>query len=278
MDRIQLAQFLRSRRVRLRPTDVGLPTRPRRRTPGLRREEVAQLAGISVDYYTRLEQSRGPRPSQQVLAALARAMRLADDERRHLFHLVGESAGPPPGPSRDIPRAIRQLLDQLTDVPAFVIDVKYDVLAWNSMAVALLGDFSQFPPAERNLVWQLFCGPGRPDFYPEDDVQEFVEQCVADLRAATARYPADPGVRDLLARLHARSPEFVRQWNQHRVCVRRSTTKRLRHPAVGELVLDCEILEVPDRGQRLVIHTAPPGSPSLDGLRLLGMVHAAPVA
>lgn len=167
MDRADLADFLRSRRARVRPTDVGLPPGTRRRTPGLRREEVARLAGISVDYYTRLEQARGPRPSRQVLAALARALRLADDERSHLFHLVDEVPGPPAGPSPEVPDAILHLLDQLDHVPAFVIDVKYDVLAWNAMAAALLGDFARFPRAERNLVWQLFCGndTGGPGIY-----------------------------------------------------------------------------------------------------------------
>lgn len=272
MDRAQLADFLRGRRARIRPADVGLAAGIRRRTPGLRREEVARLAGISVDYYTRLEQSRGPRPSRQVLTALARALRLAADERDHLFHLAGEVPGPPAGPSPDVPVGILHLLDQLDDSPAFVIDVKYDVLAWNPLAVALLGDFSQFPPGDRNLVWQLFCGAGGPGLYPQADVEEFAGQCVADLRAAAARYPADPGIRALLARLREHSPEFVRRWREHRVCVRRSSTKQLRHPVVGELELEYQILDIPDCGQRLIIYTAAPGSRSVEALRLLAVV------
>ena len=271
VDRVELAEFLRTRRARVRPSEVGLPAGIRRRTPGLRREEVAQLAGISVDYYARLEQGRSPRPSRQVLAALARALRLADDERRHLFHLAGEVPGPP-GPSPDVSAGTLHLLDRLQDVPAFVIDVKYDLLAWNPMAAALLGDLSRLPKSERNLVWQLFCGVGYPELYSPEDVAEFADQCVADLRAAAARYPTDPGVRNLVARLRANSPEFVRRWEQHRVGVRRGSTKRIRHPVVGELELQYEILEIADRGQRLIIYTAPPGSPSLEALRLLQVV------
>jgi transcriptional regulator with XRE-family HTH domain len=272
MDRKQLAEFLRDRRARVRPADVGLAAGTRRRTPGLRREEVAQLAGISVDYYTRLEQSRGPRPSRQVLTALGRALRLADDERHHLFHLAGEVPGPPAGPSPDVPVGILHLLDRLDDAAAFVIDAKYDVLAWNPLSLALLGDFSRFPPAERNLVWQLFCGEGPARLYTEMEVDGFADQCVADLRAAAARYPADPGIQDLIARLRTHSPDFVRRWDKHRVCVRRSGTKQLRHPVVGELELEYEILEIPDRGQRLIIYTAAPGSRSVEGLQLLSVV------
>jgi transcriptional regulator with XRE-family HTH domain len=272
VDRDQLAEFLRSRRIRVGPEQVGLPAGTRRRTPGLRREEVAGLAGISVDYYTRLEQARGPRPSRQVLTALARALRLADDERNHLFHLAGEVPGPPAGPSPDVPIGILHLLDRLDDAPAFVLDAKYDVLAWNPLAVALLGDFSRFPPARRNLVWQLFCGEGPACLYPAAEVDEFADQCVADLRAASARYPADPGIRQLIARLRASSDEFERRWKQHRVCVRRSATKRMYHPAIGELELEYEILEIPERGQRLVIYTAAPGSRSVEALRLLSVV------
>jgi len=271
VDRAQLAEFLRSRRARVRPSEVGLPAGSRRRAPGLRREEVAQLAGISVDYYSRLEQARSPRPSRQVLAALARALRLSDDERRHLFHLAGEVPDPP-GPSPNVSAGIMHLLDRLHDVPAFVIDVKYDLLAWNPMAAALLGDLSRLPPSERNLVWQLFCGVGYPELYAPEDAAAFADQCVADLRAAAARYPTDPGIRALIARLLANSPEFVRRWEQHQVSVRRGATKRLRHPVVGELELAYEILEIPDRGQRLVIYTALPGSPSLEALRLLEVV------
>ena len=272
VDRTQLAEFLRGRRSRVQPGDVGLTAGIRRRTPGLRREEVARLAGISVDYYTRLEQARGPHPSRQVLAALARALRLAEDERQHLYHLAGEVPGPLGGPSRDVPIGILHLLDRLDDAPAFVLDAKYDVLAWNRMAVALLGDFAAIPEPDRNLVWQVFCGPRRVDLYPGPEADEFAEECVANLRAAAARYPDDPGIRQLLDRLRANSPEFVRRWERHWVCVRRGTIKRLHHPVVGELELECELLDIADRSQRLVIYTAAPGSRSAEALRLLDVV------
>src|SRR5690348_7523742 len=160
MDRPQLAEFLRSRRERLRPEDVGLPAGLRRRTPGLRREEVASLATMSTDYYTRLEQGRGPRPSRPVLTGLARALRLSDDERDHLFRLAGEQPGPPPGPPADVRSGVLRMLARL-DVPGLVLDAKYDVLAWNPLAAALIADFSALPPRERNLLRLRFLTDGQ---------------------------------------------------------------------------------------------------------------------
>ena len=145
MNRGELATFLRTRRHRLRPADVGLPGGGRRRTPGLRRQEVAQLAGISVDYYIRLEQARGPHPSRQVLTALGRALMLTADEREYLFRLAGESPPPTAGPSREISPGIRNLLDSMPETPAYVVDAKYDVLAWNSLATHFIGDLSLVP-------------------------------------------------------------------------------------------------------------------------------------
>ncbi|WP_238014743.1 helix-turn-helix transcriptional regulator [Dactylosporangium sp. AC04546] len=267
MDRDQLAEFLKGRRARVRPADAGLPDGGRRRTPGLRREEVARLAGISVDYYARLEQGRGPRPSRHVLAALARALRLFDDERDYLFQVAGEQPGPPAGPSAVVSPGIRHLLDRLDDTPAFVIDAKYELLAWNRMAVRLMGD----PDAHgRNLIWNAFCGPWPLDADSPPEAQAFADECVADLRAASVRYPGDPGIRSLIARLRAASPEFVRRWDEHRVCVRRTTLKTVRHPVFGELVLECQVLHADEQGQRVVFYTAAPGSPTasvLCGLR-----------
>jgi len=273
MDRRQLAAFLRSRRARLRPADVGLPAGPRRRTPGLRREEVAALAGISVDYYTRLEQARGPRPSRQVLSALARALRLYEAERAYLYHLVGEEPAPPGGPSPDVPAGVLHLLDRLDDTPAYVIDARYDLLAWNPLAAALLGDPAAWPPDRRNVIWNLFAGPHAEQVVADPDTSAFADECVAELRAAAGRYPRDPGIARLVSRLSATSGEFVRRWEQLRVCVPPgSTTRRLRHPLVGELVLHREVLDLAGHGQRLVIYTAAPGSPSAEALRLLGVL------
>ncbi|MGC9665238.1 helix-turn-helix transcriptional regulator [Planosporangium sp. 12N6] len=273
MDRSQLAQFLRSRRARVHPGDVGLAAGTRRRTPGLRREEVARLAGISVDYYARLEQARGPRPSRQVLSALARALRLHDAERAHLYHLVGEVPTPPASPSPDVPAGVLHLLDRLDDTPAYVIDAKYEILAWNQLAAALLGDPSRWPPGRRNMIWNLFAGECSATALADPQGSAFADECVADLRAAAARYPEDPGIHHLIARLRATSREFVRRWEQLRVCVRRgSTTTHFRHPVVGELTLECEVLDVAGHGQRLVIYSAAPGSPAAEALKLLGVV------
>jgi transcriptional regulator with XRE-family HTH domain len=266
MNRVQLAEFLKDRRARVSPADAGLPAGARRRTPGLRREEVARLAGISVDYYARLEQGRGPHPSRQVLAALGRALRLFEDERAYLFRLAGEQPGPPAGPSQVVSAGIRHLLERLDDTPAFVIDAKYDLLAWNRMAVRLMGA----PPPERNMIWNAFCGPWpiTPDSPAE--VLAFADESVADLRAASVRYPDDEGIRSLLARLHAASPEFTRRWNEHQVCVRRTTVKTVTHPEYGELTLECQLLHADEQGQRVVFYTAAPGSHTADilcGLR-----------
>lgn len=161
MDRRELADFLRSRRERITPADVGLPAGPRRRTPGLRREEVAQLAYISTEYYTRLEQARGPHPSREVLAQLVRALRLSDAERDHLHHLAGVPPGPAPGPSREVRQSVVDLLHRLPDAAAIVISATYEVIAWNHLATALMEDFSALDRRDRNLVRRAFLGPTR---------------------------------------------------------------------------------------------------------------------
>ncbi|MFF4624283.1 helix-turn-helix transcriptional regulator [Nonomuraea jabiensis] len=275
MDRINragLAGFLRSRRELVRPSDVGLEGGTRRRTPGLRREEVARLAGMSVDYYARLEQARGPRPSRQMLGAMARALRLTDDERSHLYYLAGEPPGPPPGPAQDVRPGVLHLLDRLDDTPAFVSDAKYDVLAWNPLAAALLTDFSVLPPGERNLIWRYFTDTRARDRHDPDGAWRFARESVADLRAAAARYPDDPGIRRLVDRLLAGSAEFAELWAGHDVTVRRSARKRINHPAVGWLELDCETLHVPEGDQWIVLYTAAPGSPSYEALRVLKVI------
>lgn len=273
MDRSQLAEFLRSRRARVQPGDVGLAAGARRRTPGLRREEVAGLAGISVDYYARLEQARGPRPSRQVLSALARALRLYDAERAHLYHLVGEMPAAPTGPSREVPAGVLHLLDRLDDTPAYVIDVKYEILAWNRMAAALLGDPSAWPPGRRNMVWNLFAGEHSTTALADPRSSAFADECVAELRVAAAQYPDDPGIHDLIARLRSASTQFAWRWDQLRVCVRRgTTTKAVHHPVVGELILECEVLDIAGHGQRLIIYSAAPGTSAGDALKLLSVV------
>ncbi|WP_018548744.1 helix-turn-helix transcriptional regulator [Streptomyces sp. LaPpAH-108] len=271
MDRGQLAGFLRSRRERIGPAEVGLPAGARRRTPGLRREEVAELAFISTEYYTRLEQARAPRPSREVLAGLARALRLSDAERDHLHHLAGTPPGPPPGPSREVPPSILDLIQRLPGSAAFVTSATYEVLAWNELTAALMEDFSAVPPPERNLVRRAFLGPGPKEgrLYGVSDADEFTRSSVRELRAASGRYPDSPEVTALVDELLAGSAEFARLWAAHDVAASRTLTKTFRHPAVGPVTVNCDTLHLPDRDQRVVIYTAEPGSPSEAALRLL---------
>jgi transcriptional regulator with XRE-family HTH domain len=269
VNRARLAGFLRSRRGLVQPGDVGLETGRRRRTPGLRREEVARLADMSVDYYARLEQARGPRPSRQMLGAIARALRLSDDERAYLYYLSGEVPGPPPGPPPDVRPGILHLLDRLDDTPALVLNATYDVLAWNPMAAALITDFSALPQDQRNIIWRFFTDPRARARNDAEGAWRFARESVADLRSAAARYPDDPRLHRLVDRLLARSEEFSRLWAEHDVRVHRSARKRLDHPAVGWLELDCETLHVPEGDQWVVFYTAAPGSRSYEALRLL---------
>ncbi|WP_329371700.1 helix-turn-helix transcriptional regulator [Streptomyces sp. NBC_00669] len=272
MDRPELADFLRRCRGRLGPADVGLAGSPRRRTPGLRREEVAQLAGMSADYYARLEQARGPRPSRQMLAALARALRLTADEHDHLFHLAGEVPPREPGGGRHVRPGLLLILDRLHDTPAQVLSDIGDVLAQNAMAAALHGDVSARPPAMRNIVRRMFTDPEGRAALPAEDFERVARSHVAQLRAVVAARPKDPRPAALVAELRAASPLFARLWTDHEVAVRRSDVKRFRHPVVGELTLDCEVLLSAEGDQRLVVFTARPGSESCQRLQLLRVV------
>ncbi|HEV2783113.1 MAG TPA: helix-turn-helix transcriptional regulator [Actinophytocola sp.] len=274
MDRAGLADFLRSRRDRLQPTDVGLAAGRHRRTPGLRREEVAQLAAMSVDYYTRLEQARGPQPSRAVLTGIARALRLSDDERAYLFHLAGQQPEPPAGPPQDVPPSVLHLLDRLDDTPALVLDAKFQVLAWNQLAAALITDFSAEPPRERNLLRRRFLAPPGSACrrYDDEETIRFGQEVAADLRAALARYPDDPGIRELLDELLAGSPEFAQMWAAHEVRVQRTMCKTVNHPVVGPIDLQSQMLLIPDRDQRVVLYTAVPGTSSHEALQLLKVI------
>ncbi|MFI6246392.1 helix-turn-helix transcriptional regulator [Streptomyces sp. NPDC051016] len=274
MDRHELAAFLRSRRERIGPGEVGLPSGPRRRTPGLRREEVAQLAYISTEYYTRLEQARGPRPSREVLGGLARALRLSDAERDHLHHLAGAPPGPPRGPVREVRQSLLDLLCRLPQAAAIVTSATFEILAWNDLAAALMEDFSALPPRERNLVRKAFLDPLPPGerLYGVSDLDAFVRVSAQRLRAAAARYPDTPEVSGLVAELLAGSEEFGRLWESHDVAAQPTQVKTFRHPLVGDITVNCDVLDVPDRDQQVVIYTAAPGSPSEEALRLLSVI------
>ncbi|WP_433293131.1 helix-turn-helix transcriptional regulator [Pseudonocardia sp. CA-142604] len=271
MDRTEFGSTLRTWRERLRPSDVGVPAGLRRRTPGLRREEVAALAGVSVDYLTRLEQGRGPRPSDGVLSALARALRVTDAERDHLFHLAG-SAPPLPGRIRSAVRpSVLRLMDRFTDLPALLLDAKSDVLAWNPMAVALLGDLSSIPPAQRNIARQAFTGTHRVEFHAGER-ERLDRALVADLRRCAARYPADPDLQRLVSDLRAASADFERLWTLRELDERHGETKRIHHPELGALELDCNVLEVRGDDQVLLVYSAAPGTPAAEALQLLRVI------
>ena len=277
IDRDGLALALRQARARVRPEDVGLPAGLQRRVPGLRREELAMLAGISVDYVVRLEQARGPRPSAQVMTAVARALRLADAERDHVFQLAGVAA-PQPGTIDLLVRpSVLRLIDRFVDLPAMVLSAKGDVLAWNAMSAALLGDWSALPPERRNHPRLRFLPePGDPPVSvlggsPQEQLAA-ARHTVASLRTASGRYPRDAGLRRLLHDLLEGSAEFRRLWSEATAGDWSSHTKTVRHPSLGDVRLDCETLHVPDTDQRLVVYSAPPGTAAADALALLRVV------
>ena len=266
MNLSELGVFLRSRRARITPAEAGLPSGPRRRVPGLRRDEVAQLAGASVEYYTELERGRGAQPSAQMLAALARALRLDADERDHLFLLAGRAAPAAHGTAAHVPPAMLTLLDQLVGTPARIMTDLHETVVQNRPAEALLG-----PPVRDNL-YRWFAEPATRSIYPEADHPHHSKVLVSDLRAAVARRGTDPGARDLVTRLHQTGPEFVALWETGDVAVRRGDRKRIIHAELGVLDINCQNLFSEDGRQRLQFFTAPPGSPAVDQLRLLTVI------
>ncbi|MGW7104201.1 helix-turn-helix domain-containing protein [Streptomyces sp. NPDC054838] len=276
--RAELGEFLRSRRARLRPEDVGLPDYGRhRRVPGLRREELAQLAGVSVAYYTRLEQGHGQNVSADVLDAIARALRLDGTESAHLTHL----ASPRPRrrrPSRrpeQVRPQLRVLLDAMEGVPAYLVGRRQDVLAWNRMATAVFGDFGALPVQERNLVRMVFLDPATAELYSEWECRAC--QVVSYLRLYAGRHPEDEQLSALVGELSVKSEEFRRLWAAHTLADDKTHgVKQLKHPLVGELSLAFETLALPDDSeQSLITFHAAPGSPSQDALRLLASWSAA---
>ncbi|WP_435228553.1 helix-turn-helix transcriptional regulator [Streptomyces sp. Tue6028] len=274
MDRQELGAFLRSRRERLRPQDVGLPLGPRRRTPGLRREEVAVLAHISTEYYVRLEQGRAPRPSGDVLAAIAGALRLTDAESDHLHLLAGTAPNRTGLHRRDVRPSVLALLGRLPRTAGFVMSAAFEVLAWNDLAAALMEDFGPLAPEGRNLARRAFPGPQRADttLYGISDAAEFRLSVVNQLQATRARYPTDPAVTGLVDELRDTSPDFARLWERHDVQAAPMLTKTFHHPVVGDVTVDCDTLALTDRDQYLVLYSAPPGSPGAEALALLNVL------
>ncbi|MEU2333863.1 helix-turn-helix transcriptional regulator [Streptomyces sp. NPDC013172] len=265
-----LGDFLRSRRARIRPEEVGLPSYGRRRVPGLRREEVAQLAGVSVDYYIRLEQGRGSSVSDAVLDAVARVLRL--DETEHAYLRTVARPQPGGGARRpSVPRVrpgVRLLMDAMERSPAFVLGRRMEVLAWNALADALLG-FGALAPAARSMPRMVFLDPTAADFYPE--WAAIAAQTVANLRISAGLHPDDPALTALVGELSVKSADFRRLWADHEVRACAYGVKRVRHPVAGLLTLPYETLTVPeDPDQTLVAYTPEPGSETAERLALLG--------
>lgn len=265
----EVGAFLRARRAQLRPETVGLPrTGALRRVRGLRREEVAQLAAISTDYYTRLEQGRIP-PSGSVLETLARVLRLDDDQRAYLYELAGRPMRPRASSSQQKVRPqMQRLLDQLTGVPAMVQNRRFDILAWNPMAAALMVDFAKIPESERNFARLVFTHPAMRTLYA--DWEGVGRLCVALLRMEAAENANDAHLSALIAELSARSAEFREWWNAHLVASKGTGTETFHHPRVGVLNLQWDTLvSTADRAQELIVWTADPASAAANGLRRL---------
>jgi transcriptional regulator with XRE-family HTH domain len=273
-NRNEIRQFLASRRARISPEQAGLPTYgANRRVSGLRREEVALLAGVSVDYYTRMERGNLGGVSEAVLDALAQALQLDEAERGHLFDLAraaNTTARSPrrrPGPQRVRP-GIQRILDAMTDAPADVRNGRRDVLAANRLGYALYSELFIDPVRPANVARFLFLSPRAQDFFP--DWEGTANDLVANLRTEAGRNPYDRGLQDLVGELSTRSQEFRTRWAAHNVRQHQTGRKRLHHPVVGDLELTYEVLALPaDPGLSLVVYGAEPGSPSHDALKLL---------
>ncbi|RMI32160.1 helix-turn-helix domain-containing protein [Nocardia stercoris] len=273
-----MADYLKIRRGAIGPADVGLPAGPGlRRTPGLRREELAALAGVSVDYYTRIEQGRETAPSAAVLDALARALRLGDDEYEHLLALADRAAGRAPrrrAARREPPPAgLMLLLEAVRPGPAFVLNQVNDVLAANPEGLALFCGLADWPPLRRNMIRYAFCHPAAREVFPEWD--RVARNSVAHLHAVE---PADPvGVAALADELCAAAPEFAAMWRQHEIWVKRGGETAFRHPVIGAITLANEVVTHAD-GHRVLLYQAPPGSAAHDALTLLAMTVGPAVA
>jgi transcriptional regulator with XRE-family HTH domain len=277
-----LADYLRARRAQVSPADVGLPPTGRRRVPGLRREEVAELVGLSTDYYVRLEQGRADRPSDEVLDALSRALRLGSAERAHLYNL----ARPPrrasattavTGPG-DLPRsALRRVVEAFPTAPAVIMNDRNDVLVWNRLAAALIADFPNLAPRERNMARRIFLDPDARQVHLDWD--EAARTTVGILRMAAGREPHDPELVRLVSELSVGSETFRKLWASHHVHEKTHGPKRFRHPTVGDVTLNYETFQVPSAAHHLlVIYTAPPESPAEEALHLLGSFTASSTA
>ncbi|MEU5879151.1 helix-turn-helix transcriptional regulator [Spirillospora sp. NPDC047279] len=276
-DRTEIQEFLASRRARITPEQAGLPAYGgNRRVKGLRREEVAMLAGVSVDYYVRLERGNLSGASDGVLDGVARALHLDDAEREHLFDLARRDAGPAPtarrrSPNKPVRAVLRHMLDAISDAPAWIRNDRHDVLATNRLAAALYAPVlaqQADPRRPANTARFIYLDPAAKEFFTDWD--KAADDIAAMLRAEAGRNPYDKNLTDLIGELSTRSEVFRQRWADHNVRHHRAGVKKLHHPAVGDLELNFEAMTLAsDPGLTLLIYTAPPGTPSADGLRLL---------
>ncbi|WP_330281259.1 helix-turn-helix transcriptional regulator [Streptomyces sp. NBC_00588] len=272
MTATELGKALRRWRDRVSPQAAGLPAGGHRRASGLRREELALLAGISVDYVTRLEQGRAANPSGQVVEALSRALRLSGDERTYLYGLAELV---PPGPDvvpQFITPSVQRLLDRLVDTPVAVSDAAMTLLLANPMYSALMGDFSGLRGFERNGVWRNFLGrPTRVRHTPEEQ-RAFHAGLVAELRATSARYPADRQLRRMIGELRSQSAEFAELWDAGVVGRLDASHKTIEHPQVGLVTLDCDLLRVEENDLHILVYSAEPGTEAAEKLELISVL------
>ncbi|MEU4190537.1 helix-turn-helix transcriptional regulator [Kribbella sp. NPDC026611] len=268
----ELGRTLHAWRDRVTPAEAGLPSGGRRRAPGLRREELAQLAGLSVDYVVRLEQGRSDSPSVQVLTALARALRLNDAERNHLFVLAGEVEPSPGRMSAYIPPGVQRIVDQLDGAPLCVCDAAWTLITCNPLFAAVIGDPSSWRGRERNIIWRHYAAQGDRVVQTDEQRRQFRIAMVTDLRAALARYPRDPELIALVADLRDGYAEFARLWDDPVIGFHQSERKTINHPEVGSFAIDCDVLAVPGSDLRLVVYTAAPGTDAAEKLRLLSVI------
>ncbi|MEV6850447.1 helix-turn-helix transcriptional regulator [Actinoplanes sp. NPDC051411] len=275
VDRARLAAYLRTRREALQPEDVGLPRGQRRRTKGLRREEVAVLSDMSIDYYTRLEQPRGPHPSEQMLGALARGLRLSLEERDHLFGLAGYATPRRSADSGHINPGMLRIFDGLRDSAAQVVSGVGETMLQTRLSVALTGDESVHRGLARSWHYRWFTDPASRLIYPEADHDEHSRTIVADLLAA---YGKSDRAKAVVEALGAVSPSFARISREHPVAARYCGPKRIVHPEVGLLELNCQRLVDPDATQLLVVYTAAPGTESHEKLELLSVIGVTPAS
>ncbi len=273
IDRDGLADFLRRRREALQPEDVGLPRGQRRRTSGLRREEVAALSHMSTDYYSRLEQERGPQPSEQMIASIAQGLHLSRDERDHLFRLAGHQPPASTAAGDHISPGTMRIFDRLTDTPAEIVTELGETLRQTPLGMALVGDLSRHTGPSRSIGYRWFTDPSARDLYPPEDHEFYSRMYVSGLRGVlTRRGPESKAAR--LVQLLDSHPQFRALWQEHEVGIRPKEIKRYRHPVVGLLELSCQILLDPEQSHSLLVYTATPGSESQEKLQLLSVVGA----